>query len=185
MIVFIIIWSAWFLSEILLNRILRSQKGDMKGRDRGSIVIIWLSITISISAGIIINIFSRTPISNLIIIPFSGLFLILIGMTIRFVSIFTLGRFFTVDVTIRENHRIKKDGIYGLIRHPSYLGSIISFIGFGISLNNWISLIIISVFTTGSFLYRITVEEKLLTDYFGDEYIKYKNETKRLIPRVY
>lgn len=44
MIIFIIIWSAWFLSEILLNRLLRSGTADKKDQVKGSIRIIWIKI---------------------------------------------------------------------------------------------------------------------------------------------
>ena len=93
--------------------------------------------------------------------------------------------FFTVDVTIRDDHKIKKDGLYRLIRHPSYSGSILSFIGFGISLNNWISLFIISLPVIFAMIHRIKVEEKLLVARFGKEYVDYMRKTFRLIPWIY
>jgi protein-S-isoprenylcysteine O-methyltransferase Ste14 len=118
-------------------------------------------------------------------IPYLGLFLIAVGMIFRFISIWTLGRLFTVDVTIRDDHKIQKDGVYRLIRHPSYSGSILSFIGFGISLNNWISLIVISIPVIFAMLNRIKIEERLLIDQFGIEYIGYMKRTYCLIPWIY
>lgn len=183
--IFILIWSAWFLSEILLNRIFRSRNTDKKNLDKGTIRIIWITIGIANSLGIVSAMFLKFPISSYILIPCVGLFLIVTGMIIRFVAIISLGRFFTVDVTIRDNHKIKKDGIYKLIRHPSYTGSLLSFIGFGISLNNWISLFIISLLVIAAMLNRIKIEEKLLLDQFGIEYMDYIKKTYRLIPWIY
>lgn len=185
MIIFIIVWSIWFLSEIILNRFLRSGKKIKKDHDKGTIRIIWVTIGIANSLGIIIAIFLRAPISQNFLIPYAGLILILLGMIVRFISIWQLGRFFTVDVTIRDNHTIKKDGIYLIIRHPSYLGSILSFIGFGISLNNWITLLITSIPLIIAMLYRIKIEEKLLIDQFNGEYLDYIKKTYRLIPWIY
>ena len=185
MLIFIIIWSLWFISEILLNRFLRSGNHDKKDQDKGSINIIWITIGIANSVGIIFSIFFHIPISNLLIIPYFGLILIILGMILRFISVWSLGRLFTVDVTIRDHHKIKKDGIYSIIRHPSYSGSLLSFIGFGISLNNWISLIIISILVTIAMLYRIKIEERLLIDQFGFEYLDYTKKTYRLIPWIY
>ena len=185
MTVFIIIWSIWFISELLVNRLLRSGKNDKKSQDKGSIRIIWIMIGLANSLGIFFSIFSKNHISNLIIVPYLGLFLILVGMTLRFISIWSLGRLFTVDVTIRDNHTIKRDGVYRFIRHPSYLGSIVSFIGFGISLNNWVSLLIISVLVTSAMIYRITIEEKLLKQQFDSEYSEYMKKSRRLIPWIY
>jgi len=183
--IFVIIWSIWFISEILLNRLFRSGNKDKKNLDKGTIRIIWITIGIVNSVGILSAIFIKFPISSNLLIPYLGLFLITIGMIFRFISILALGKFFTVDVTIRTNHKIKKDGLYRLIRHPSYTGSILSFIGFGISLNNWISLLIISLPVIFAMLHRIKIEEKLLVDKFGIEYVNYMKKTYRLLPWIY
>jgi protein-S-isoprenylcysteine O-methyltransferase Ste14 len=185
MIVFIIIWSLWFLSEILLNRFLRSGKDADKNQDKGSVRIIWITIGVANNLGILAAIFISFPISGSMWVTYAGLFLIVLGMTFRFVAVLTLGKLFTVDVAIQENHKIKKDGIYRLIRHPSYAGSILSFIGFGLSLNNWISLAIIVVPVFCAFIYRIKIEEKMLTCRFGAEYVTYMGKTYRLIPWLY
>ena len=185
MTIFIIIWSIWFVSEVLLNRLLRSDDHDKKGQDKGSIRIIWITIGIANSLGIIFSIFFKIPISNLLIVPYFGLLLIIVGMILRFIAIWSLGRLFTVDVTIRDNHNIKKDGIYRIIRHPSYSGSLLSFIGFGVSLNNWISLLIISILITIAMLNRIKIEERLLKGQFGLDYLDYMKRTYRLIPWLY
>lgn len=185
MTIFTIVWSVWFASEILLNRLFRSGEHDKKDLDRGTLRIVWITICLAISAGIFAVYFVRVPISNNIFIPYFGLVLIISGMIFRFVSILTLGRFFTVDVTIRKDHKIKKDGVYKIIRHPSYTGSILSFIGIGFSLNNWISLFVISIPVIIAMLYRIEVEENTLIKQFGIEYQDYMKTTYRLIPWIY
>jgi protein-S-isoprenylcysteine O-methyltransferase Ste14 len=185
MVIFIIVWSIWFISEILLNRFLRSGKKIKNNQDKGTIRIIWVTIGIANSLGIIFAIFLRASICNNLIIPFAGLFLIVLGMIFRFISIWTLGRFFTVDIAIRYEHSIKKDGVYLIIRHPSYLGSILSFIGFGISLNNWISLLVICIPVLIAILNRINIEERFLIDQFKGEYLDYMKKTYRLLPWIY
>lgn len=183
MIIFIIVWLIWFLSEILLNRLFRS-KTEIK-EDRGSLKIIWLAITASIILGVFFAVFTKFKISNFGILQYFGLLLILLGMILRFFAVFTLGRFFTVDVSLNYNHKLKKDGFYRIIRHPSYTGSLISFFGFGLSLNNWISLIVIILLVFPSFLYRIKVEENFLLKHFGEEFLNYKQKTYFLIPWLY
>jgi len=183
--ILIIIWSVWFISEILLNRFLRSGKNIKNDKDKGTIRVIWITIGIANSLGIITTFFLKAPIGNILLIPYAGLILIVLGMIVRFISILTLGSLFTVDITIREKHTIKKDGIYRFVRHPSYSGSILSFIGFGISFNNWISLIVISIPVIFAMLNRIKIEERLLIDQFGEEYSNYMKKTWRLIPWIY
>ena len=147
--------------------------------------IIWITIAIAIDLGIVIYIFFKFPISKLIIIPYVGLFLIIVGMIFRFIAVWSLGKFFTVNVTIQKNQKIIKNGVYKIIRHPSYLGSLVSFIGFGISLNNWVSLTMIIIPITIAFIHRIKIEERLLLEKFGSDYLDYMNKTYRLLPKIY
>jgi protein-S-isoprenylcysteine O-methyltransferase Ste14 len=185
MIPFIIIWSFWFLSEVLLNRLLRSGAADKKELDNGSRRLIWITIGIANTSAVICTLLVPVTISHILLIPYIGLFVIIAGMVIRFMAVWSLGRFFTVDVTIREDHRLKNDGMYRIIRHPSYTGSLVSFLGFGISLNNWISLIILVLLVTSTMLYRIKIEERVLSDQFGEEYKNYMKNTWRLIPWIF
>ncbi len=183
--IFIITYSIWFLSEILVNRLLGSKKTDKQNIDKGSLYLIWIIIFICI--------FSAVFISNKIYIPllkdpnikYFGIILIYLGIILRLATIKTLGKFFTVDVTIKENHRLKKDGFYKYLRHPSYTASLLSFIGFGISLNNLISLALIVILIFTAFSIRIRVEEKVLIEHFGSEYSDYKKNTKGIIPFIY
>ncbi len=183
--IFNVIGILWGISEIVLNRLFRSGKVDKKNQDKGSLGFIWITIVVALSASIIFSEIISMPISTHKVIPYAGLALIILGMILRFYSIWALGKYFTVDVTIRNQHQIKQDGIYGIIRHPSYSGAILSFIGFGIAQNNWLSFITITVLISIVFLYRIKIEEKALVNHFGAEYSNYMKTTARLIPWVY
>lgn len=182
---FIIIWILWCASEVLLNRLLRSGSGDKKHQDRGSLLFMWMTISLAVSSGIICSAYIRLPLSNQGWLPYMGLGIIVSGMVVRFIAVWTLGKLFTVDVTIRDNHEIKTTGLYKIMRHPSYTGSILSFIGFGITLNNWLSLTAIVLFILMGFLYRMKVEEQNLLNHFGTDYVNYMKKTYRLIPWIY
>ena len=185
MLIFRIIWIAWCASEVLLNRLLHSGSNDRRGQDKGSLIFIWMMISLAISLGFIFAIYFKVPISNEILISYVGLFIIVVGMAIRFVSIWTLGKYFTVDVTIRDDHKLKKDGFYKIIRHPSYSGSLLTFLGFGLTLGNYLSLLIVFLPVLAVFLYRINIEEKALIYNFKNEYTEYQKKTKKLIPFIY
>jgi len=176
---------AWVLSEIVLNRILHSKSSDRKDVDKGSLIVLWTTITVSITLSVFIanNIF--LPVLQNPVIQYIGLTMIYVGIVIRIIAIVSLGQFFTVDVTIRVDHRLKKDGIYKYLRHPSYSGSLLSFIGLGLTMNNWISLLLISFSIIIAFIFRINVEEKVLIEQFGSEYMEYKKVTRGLIPFIF
>ncbi|TCD65562.1 hypothetical protein EIP91_002482 [Steccherinum ochraceum] len=56
-----------------------------------------------------------------------GSSILLIGTYIRFLCYERLGRFFTYQLSIQDNHRLITDGPYGVVRHPSYLGGVMMF----------------------------------------------------------
>ncbi len=183
--VFAITYTVWLLSELLLNRLLRSKGNDKKGADRNSLSVIWFTIIVSISLSIYISIALHFPIFSDPFYAYIGIGLIISGIILRFAVIKSLGRFFTVDVTIREGHTLKKDGFYKYFRHPSYFASLLSFTGFGISLNNWLCLIIIVTAIVIAFSIRIKVEEKALVEQFGSAYAEYKKTTSGFIPFIH
>ncbi|KAA2241535.1 isoprenylcysteine carboxylmethyltransferase family protein [Chitinophaga agrisoli] len=183
--IFYIVYLGWVLSEVILNRVLRAGQGDKKPEGKHSLTYIWVTAIIATVAAQLIARHTYFPLAKSAFVGITGLVLILLGMAFRFVAIASLGRFFTVNVAIREGHTIKKDGMYRLIRHPAYTGSLLSFLGFGVSVNNWISLVVAFVPVVVVFLYRIQIEEEMLTAGLGGAYEEYKRGTYRLIPWVY
>lgn len=182
---FNIVYVCWLLSEIILNRVLRSGRGDQPLKGKHSLTIIWIAaIGATVAAGNIAR-YTRFPVTDWKGFGLLGIGLILLGMTIRLIAIISLGRFFTVDVAIRQGHMLKKDGMYKYVRHPAYTGSLLSFLGFGVSLNNWVSLMVVAIPVTAAFLYRVRLEEEMLVASFGSDYERYKRETYRLLPGVY
>jgi protein-S-isoprenylcysteine O-methyltransferase Ste14 len=113
-----------------------------------------------------------------------GILFIFIGLIVRWIAILTLKKSFTVNVTVSEDQTIIRTGIYKSIRHPSYLGSLFSFLGLGLAFNNWLTLLIIFLPICFAFLYRIKVEEAALKKVFPD-YSEYIKHTRCLVPGIY
>jgi protein-S-isoprenylcysteine O-methyltransferase Ste14 len=110
---------------------------------------------------------------------------LLSGILIRATAILSLGKAFSSNVAIRNNQKIYRGGLYRYLRHPAYTGSLLSFLGLGIEVRNWLGCVVLVVPVTAAFLYRIHVEEAALNEAFGTEYAAYSRETKRLIPGIY
>lgn len=181
----LIIAVIWVSSEILLSRLLRSSQSDKTRADKQSLRIIWITIMIALPPAHLLSLQLNWPISASTLLPNVGLGMIIAGMLFRFTAIYTLGRYFTVDVAIRTDHKIVKFGLYRYLRHPSYLGMLISFLGNALAFNNWIVVLIGFLPVLGAVLYRMKIEEELLVSNFGQEYIDYRKETWRLIPFIY
>jgi protein-S-isoprenylcysteine O-methyltransferase len=76
-------------------------------------------------------------------------------------------------------------GPYRLVRHPSYSGSLIAFLGLGICSENYLSLLVLLLPVTLAFLRRISIEEAALNEALGSDYKAYTARTRRLIPWIY
>ena len=184
-ILFFIVSVIWIVSEIILARMKHSGTSD-SAPDKHSLRILWITIAICVNLGIILG-FSHvgTIRTGNASISITGLAFIVLGLVIRWTAILTLKKYFTVDVAIAADQRLVTNGLYKIIRHPAYTGSLISFLGLGLSISSWISVVVIFIPILSAFLYRIRVEEKALFEYFGEEYVQYASTTKRLVPWIY
>lgn len=175
---------AFALSELILAFVKRSKSGAVKTRkDKGSLIVLWLTIIGAFTAGFYLSRTSRHYDNYLI--TGAGLLFILTGLIIRWISIIQLGKSFTVDVAITSTSNLKTDGIYKRIRHPSYLGLLLVVMGFAITMNNLYSFFAVVVPVFFALSYRIRVEEELLISEFGEKYNQFRLTTKKIIPFIY
>ncbi|MBV8073542.1 MAG: isoprenylcysteine carboxylmethyltransferase family protein, partial [Acidobacteriaceae bacterium] len=117
-------------------------------------------------------------------IRWAGVLLYAAGGALRLYPVFVLGNRFSGLVAIQAGHTLVTNGVYGIVRHPSYLGLITIMIGWGLAFRSWIGLLL-AVLVIPVLVARIRAEEALLQEHFGAEYDAYRARTSRLIPGVY
>lgn len=107
-----------------------------------------------------------------------GMALIVAGELFRFWAVVTLGKYFSPIVTVFPDQKVVTSGPYRLVRHPAYGGAIISFLGLALATRSVFSLSLVLV---DALVYnnRANVEEKLLIEGLGEEYVKYKSKVKK------
>ena len=161
---------------------------DAAERDKKSTSYIFKIFGINILCLLSVFIFNYFNLFKLFNNPFTafvGIVLMLLGLFFRIYAVITLREYYTRTLKTITNQKIIAKGMYKFIRHPGYLGLILIWIGAGVSSNNYLALIIISILTISVYQFRIINEEKMLIEAFGDEYIKYKKNTWRLLPPLY
>lgn len=109
---------------------------------------------------------------------------IVLGVLIRVTAIYQLGSSFSVNLGVTERGLYQR-GLYSKVRHPSYLGEMMAFLGVAIAFNHPVSSTMAFLFPLVAFSYRIHKEEKILLDELEEDYQEYMARTKRLIPFVY
>jgi protein-S-isoprenylcysteine O-methyltransferase Ste14 len=114
-----------------------------------------------------------------------GLALMVAGTALRYWSVATLGRFFTVTVEVGEDHELVERGPYALLRHPSYTGMLVVYLGIGVALDSWLSVAAAVLIPAAAVVNRIAHEERLLREQLGASYVHYQDRTKRLVPGLW
>jgi protein-S-isoprenylcysteine O-methyltransferase Ste14 len=160
------------------------QKSVKMKRDRGSLLILWIIIAVCLTAGFWLAKYDSWQLTNYIIASL-GILLFIFGLIIRWLAIIQLKRAFTVNVVINRGHELKTDGLYGMVRHPSYLGLLLIMTGLSLGMNSLLSILLVTIPVFAALLYRIYVEEKILEEEFGVQYRDYIKEIKKIIPYIY
>ena len=171
--------------EVFMNLRQRRKNNATTMNDKGSLWLLYGLITLGYALSFSIGATKTGRVHHWDTFFAIGMVLVVIGFTIRMYSILTLSQYFTYSVAKVENHKIISTGPYKFIRHPGYLGQCIIFMGISISISNWLSILLMMIPVTLGYLYRIKVEEKFMTDQFGDAYKDYQDRTKRIIPLLY
>ena len=174
----------WVASEVTLA--LRRRAGTAAAsRDAGTLKLLNVVIYLSVASGITISFARYGHTATPAAILWAGLAVIAAGLALRWWAVIVLGRYFSVDVAIHGDHQLIQAGPYKRLRHPTYSGVLLSFLGLAISTSNWVSAAVILVPICAAFLIRIRVEESALLEAFPAEYGRYSERTHRLIPGVY
>jgi len=113
-----------------------------------------------------------------------GVALFAAGGALRIWPVFVLGNRFSGLVAIQPGHALLTSGVYGVIRHPSYLGLLINSLGWSLAFRSGVG-VLLTLLLISPLLARIDAEENLLHAEFGDEYKDYCAHTSRLIPGIY
>ncbi len=185
----IALFAGWCLSEVaisLLNAVNRLSR-RARAEDRFSFLAIWLALILTLI------LVSTTWLSRGLSAPgawgplsgWLGCTCLVIGIAIRLAAVATLRRQYTAAVTIVSQHQIVDSGPYRCVRHPAYLGLLVSLLGLGLCSGNWVSLVVAIGLPLAAVMYRIDVEERALLQHFGPAYAEYASRTKRLLPGIF
>jgi len=113
-----------------------------------------------------------------------GVVLFAAGGVLRILPVYVLGNRFSGLVAIQPGHSLVTSGLYGSTRNPSYLGLLVSSLGWALAFRSMVGVVLAALMIP-PLVARISAEERLLESQFGNEYRTYRARTWRLIPGVY
>jgi protein-S-isoprenylcysteine O-methyltransferase Ste14 len=177
----------FFSSGILANAIAVAllPRPRIRIRDSSGLVVAGFMIAGIVCAGAIAW-FRVTPIPGNPWLPtIAGILLMWTGYAFRAWSIVTLGRFFQLAVVVQADHRVIDNGPYRWVRHPAYLGAIVSFVGIGLAEADWLSVVVMLAGALIGLIVRIRVEERALLAGLGEDYATFTRGRARLVPGLF
>jgi len=176
------VWIAGEIFGAVLIPRLRRRGATRVRRDRGSGALVMVTVFFSISIAFAFGYAGIGMLPDWVF--YLGISLMFLGVLVRQYAIAILGRFFSLTVQIAEDHKVVEKGPYRLVRHPSYTGVLITFIGLALAVQSLGALLVLLVVFGISFGYRMHVEERTLLSELGQDYNSYMKRTRRLIPFI-
>ena len=117
-------------------------------------------------------------------IAFLGLAVVLAGLSFACWARFILGSSWSANPMIRQDHELVLRGPYRIVRHPIYTGILTMFLGTAIQfglVRSFLGVILCTI----SFRMKLAVEEQLMLQQFGDQYVEYSANVRRIVPFLY
>jgi len=178
----IFIWSLVF--EILRFGVKRGappgnvqDAGTLRRINVGSNIALWLALLVAWLPWLRI----RNPRLALWV----GTLVLLAGFLVRRHAMRALGKCFTAAVSVAPDQPLVQSGPYRWIRHPGYAGGFAMFLGIGLALGSWLSVLVFVIEILLVYTPRVRAEEKALVETIGEPYRAYMTRTKRFIPFVF
>jgi protein-S-isoprenylcysteine O-methyltransferase len=184
-------------SEVRFGAKARSIVGDAS--DRGSTIAVSVAAAVPI-AGLVLAIYARKPgVANLMpswlgpegslpgmpAIAWAGVGIASLGLLLRLWALLKLRWRYSRTLVVQSEQTIERSGPYRIVRHPGYLGSLLTLNGIALTSGNT-SIVLASLAATSvAYVYRVRVEEAMLVSAFGAPYESYRGEVSALLPFIW
>jgi protein-S-isoprenylcysteine O-methyltransferase Ste14 len=125
---------------------------------------------------------NRRFLSSEPLIPLLAVLLTAVGVGLAIWARAHLGKYWSGDVTIRQEHRLIRSGPYRFVRHPIYSGMLLALIGTVLAIGEYRAIVGFAVILLG-FIKKATKEESFLQIQFGADFDEHKRHTGFFLPR--
>jgi len=178
-----ILTTTWLLEFVFYP----SKKDKKPPQFKASYNSILTAILVSITTSILLTLTQTTTNTGqtLPLMRNTGILIFIVGLTIRYWALNTLGKNFNRTVKVKKKQKLVTTGPYKKTRHPSYLGLILIVISIPLILGQITGLIISTLLITTTLKWRMDYEEKTMEKALGNRYREWKKKRYRLIPPIY
>jgi len=119
------------------------------------------------------------------LLPVAGLGLLLaaVGFGLAVWARINLGEFWSGRAEVKEGHRLIRHGAFAIVRHPIYVGIGLMLTGTFLVTGSpgWLGWMLVTLLY---YAWRIGVEEQLMREQFGQQWLDYEVRVGRVLPRL-
>lgn len=181
-----IFYIAYFAKQILLHRkgiVVNQMARGVKPNRTAVIETFLLTFTYLTAAIQYASIFlskQMMVIEFLNIIRWIGILMIACGVLFFILAITVMRDSWRAGVDQTQNTSIVTTGIYKISRNPAFVGFDLLYIGTALAMPN-IFIIVAAIISIALMHLQVLEEEKYLPSVFGEEYLQYKEKTRRYL----
>jgi protein-S-isoprenylcysteine O-methyltransferase Ste14 len=179
-----VLLAAWLLLEVVLRSGEEARRWQAGPADRASTRLVVVAYVVAFVGPFLLDTSGVGVTHAGSALAWIGVTIGVVGLGIRVWSMRILGRDYTRSLRTRDTQTVIDRGPYRLVRHPGYAGSILVWFGSRLAVN-WLVAAATAVGLLLVYAYRISAEEEMLIDHFGDAYRAYKVRTWRLVPYIW
>lgn len=117
-------------------------------------------------------------------ITMAGVVMVLASIAGRNWAIKTLGLYHSIHIEIRDNHELIRSGPYNFVRNPYYLSIVIESVGLPLAANARLGLLLSLFCYIPLVILRMVLEERALESKFKDQFVAYKRQVPRILPKL-
>jgi protein-S-isoprenylcysteine O-methyltransferase Ste14 len=182
-ILFYIITLLWNLEFVIFRSKFKGENYSDKQSFKTILVVVVTIIAGSIGYNLL-GLFVL-PEATFIYFNYFGIFLYIVGITLRYSASIKLGKYFTRDVEVSSNQELISTGPYRFLAHPLYLGLFLLVLAVPVYFGQLVWIFGALFFFGRVILNRMKSEEKALEASLGETYVTWRSKRYRFIPWVY
>ncbi len=182
-----VIFALYWLFSWIYEKATRKEKPVEKSTSHFSfwvIRIIFSVIVVFLVSRGELGLLTNTIVPYYLAVSIAGTVLLACGIGFAIWARINLSTNWSNVIVLKKGQTLTKTGPYSIVRHPIYTGLLFGAMGTFLAVGSLLT-IILAVGIILFVLNRIRIEEKLMLEKFGKQYIQYQKETKKIIPFVY
>ena len=145
--------------------------------------VIWIAIALVFVSWVSPDLFATRLVPAGPAFTAAGLLVTIAGLVFAIWARVHLGKNWSTRPAIRTGHTLTRTGPYRYVRHPIYSGILLALLGTAIGIGYLVVFFCVLILLVG-FITKFRMEERFLEEEFGEEYARYRQEVRALIPYV-